>query len=188
MGKEFFAERARFTFRPPFTSWAEEDFDILTTMINDTIQCEAGKTAMFYFFLPDLDYADGTFVLVIYRDEYVKQNPKIFALKKKQVKDIEETLPDDFNHVMFLLLNKISEGLCKLGVETTYELISINEEGDEYVAAAAGCTWDPSDDDGEDGEDGEDDDGDPNITDFPEYESYSIGDSDGDGDDEDSNI
>ena len=185
MGKEFFAERARFYFTPPFVIKTEEEFDLLTGIINDTIQCEVGGAASFYFFLPDPESENGSFILTIYRNDYVKQNPKLFGLKKKQLKDLEGTLPDDFAHLMFILFYKISDGLSKEQVESTYDLISIDEEGNEYIQANAECTQRPEEEGDDDDDDSDEGGRDPKISDFPDYESYSTGDGD---DDEDSNI
>jgi len=176
------AAKACFHFCPVLGEFrTEEEFDVLITIIRETIQSETGEAAKFYCLRPSIELGDGSFDLTVYRDEYVKKNPGEFGLKRKQARKLVGPLPDEFASLMFHLSRELSL-LCKIKKETTYNLFSISEDGTEYVAAETGIVLEPDDYDDEDGSgmSGAFDE----FGDFGPIERYSIDDDDGDNDED----
>ena len=109
---------------------ADNRLDQLQDVVADTVVYGTGEMAQFFLFYPCFELMDGSYELIVFRNEYVKENPEQFGISKDVARKLSNPPPEAFATAMSALINELAY-LCDFEDEVIMDMISINENGNE---------------------------------------------------------
>ncbi|MBR5419379.1 hypothetical protein IK110_03990 [Candidatus Saccharibacteria bacterium] len=128
---------------------AENRLDQLIAAIQDTVTFGSGTIAHFYRINPCFDLMDEHFEIVVYRDEYIKNNPEVVGLSEKEAAKLEGPTPEAFAVAMHALIRELSY-FCDFEEDVIMDISDVDENGKILpIAHASGRRINPVDYDDE---------------------------------------